>query len=338
MPGWNFADVWETVAQQVPDAPAQVHGDRRISWGDFDRRANGVAQALLDAGLAEQDKVAQYLYNGPEYLESVFATFKAGLAPINTNYRYLDDELVYLLDNSDAEALLFHGALAERVAKVRDRAPKVQAWIQVDHTEVRAPFEFFVFGGEEQDSLRRAMLELNRAIQETHARHTRLDAAKGRRPHAGRPRAGPGGDRGRRMRRGRGHRAADAGPGGAQRRVRQPGAHLGQRMEQRQCVGARSRRRFLEGLEAARRAAQQKLNVSVYAVATIRTGRKTGPRSVRSRARASPTTTTSTAATASTRRLSHRPRAISGSTSHPYERSKKVALVRSQPGALVTVR
>ena len=108
MPGWNFADVWEIVAQQVPDAPAQVHGDRRITWAEFDRRANGIASALLAAGVEEQDKVAQYLYNGVEYLESVFGAFKAGLAPINTNYRYLDDELVYLWDNGDVVAVVFH--------------------------------------------------------------------------------------------------------------------------------------------------------------------------------------------------------------------------------------
>src|SRR5690606_2640357 len=51
MSGWNFAEIWETVAQQVPDAQAQVQGDRRYTWAEFDRRANGVAQALLDAGV-----------------------------------------------------------------------------------------------------------------------------------------------------------------------------------------------------------------------------------------------------------------------------------------------
>ena len=132
MPGWNFADVWEIVAQQVPDAPAQVQGDRRISWAETDRRANGVAQALLDAGVEEQDKVAQYLYNGPEYLESVFATFKAGLAPINTNYRYLDDELLYLWDNGDVVAVVFHGTFAERIDGIRDRLPLVRLWLWVD--------------------------------------------------------------------------------------------------------------------------------------------------------------------------------------------------------------
>jgi len=132
MPGWNFADVWEIVAQQVPDAPAQIQGDRRVSWADFDRRANGVAQALLDAGVEEQDKVAQYLYNGPEYLESVFASFKAGLAPVNTNYRYLDDELVYLWENGDVVAVVFHGSFTERIEGLRDRLPLVKVWLWVD--------------------------------------------------------------------------------------------------------------------------------------------------------------------------------------------------------------
>ena len=132
MPGWNFADVWETVAQQVPDAPALVHGDRRISWADFDRRANGVARTLLDRGAQEQDKVAQYLYNGTEYLESMFATFKAGMAPINTNYRYLDDELVYLWDNGDVVAVVFHGTFADRIEGIRDRVPRVTTWLWVD--------------------------------------------------------------------------------------------------------------------------------------------------------------------------------------------------------------
>ncbi|MFZ6004834.1 MAG: acyl-CoA synthetase [Actinomycetota bacterium] len=139
MPGWNFADVWETVAEQIPDAEAQVQGDRRIKWSDFDSRANGVAQALLDAGVAEQDKVAQYLYNCPEYLESMFATFKAGLAPINTNYRYLDDELVYLWDNGDVVAVIFHGSFSERIEGIRARVPRVRLWLWVDDGEGSCP-------------------------------------------------------------------------------------------------------------------------------------------------------------------------------------------------------
>ena len=109
MIGWNFAELWERVADRFPDAPAQVQGDRRFTWRELDTRADGIARHLLDGGAVHQDKVALYLYNGPEYLEATFAAFKAGLVPVNTNYRYLDDELVYLWDNADAVAVVFHG-------------------------------------------------------------------------------------------------------------------------------------------------------------------------------------------------------------------------------------
>jgi acyl-CoA synthetase (AMP-forming)/AMP-acid ligase II len=131
--GWNFADLWETVATQIPDALAQQQGPRAHTWAEFNRRANGVAAAMLAVdGAAEQDKVAQYLYNSPEYLESVFAAFKAGFAVVNTNYRYAADELVYLWGNADATVVVFHGTFAEQCAAVRDRVPLVQTWLWVD--------------------------------------------------------------------------------------------------------------------------------------------------------------------------------------------------------------
>ena len=132
MTGWNYAELWETVASQIPDSPAQIQGDRVVTWREFDQRSNGVAHHLLRAGVAEQDKVAQYLYNCPEYLESVFAAFKAGLAPVNTNYRYTDDELVYLWDNADAAAVVFHGTFAETIERIRDKTTKVRVWLWVD--------------------------------------------------------------------------------------------------------------------------------------------------------------------------------------------------------------
>ena len=98
------------------------------------------------AGLRPGSKVASYLYNSNEYTEGVFATFKLRGIPVNVNYRYLEDELAYLIENSDAEALLFHGELGDRVAKIRDRAPSVKLWIQVDDG---APRHDFAVGYEE---------------------------------------------------------------------------------------------------------------------------------------------------------------------------------------------
>ena len=132
MPAWNFATMWEIVADVLPDAPAVIQGDRVVTWSEFDHRADGVAATLLERGAGPQDKVAQYLYNCPEYLESMFAAFKAGLVPVNTNYRYADDELVYLWDNADAVCVVFHGAFGDRVDAIRDRLPKVATWLWVD--------------------------------------------------------------------------------------------------------------------------------------------------------------------------------------------------------------
>jgi fatty-acyl-CoA synthase len=76
--------------------------------------------------------VAHYLTNCPEYLESTFAILKAGLVPVNTNYRYGDDELVYLWENSDASCVIFHGSFSERVDRLRGRLPGVRSWLWVD--------------------------------------------------------------------------------------------------------------------------------------------------------------------------------------------------------------
>jgi fatty-acyl-CoA synthase len=131
MPGWNFADAFEVVAEALPDATAQVHGDRRYSWKEFDRRSDGVALALIEDGAQQQDKVALYVHNGPEYMEACTGAWKAGLAPVNTNYRYTADELAYLWDNADAVAVVFHGTFTETIEGVRDRVP-VRTWLWVD--------------------------------------------------------------------------------------------------------------------------------------------------------------------------------------------------------------
>jgi acyl-CoA synthetase (AMP-forming)/AMP-acid ligase II len=126
----QFADVWEIVAAKLPDAPALVHGDRRIDWGEFNRRADGLARFLLDAGLSGQEKVAQFLHNGPEYLESAFAFFKTGLVSVNANF--LDDDLVHVLNNSDTVAVVFHARLLGKLESIRAHVPGVRTWLCVE--------------------------------------------------------------------------------------------------------------------------------------------------------------------------------------------------------------
>ena len=137
--GWNLAEIWEHNADRFPEAIAQVQGDRTYTWAEFDRRADGIAATLLAAGAQRQDKVAQYMYNCPEYLESMFGLYKAGLVPVNTNYRYSDDELAYLWTNSDAVAVIFHATFAEHCDHMRARVPNVHTWICVDDGHGECP-------------------------------------------------------------------------------------------------------------------------------------------------------------------------------------------------------
>lgn len=127
----QFATIWESIADSIGDSPAVTQGTVTRTWTEYDQRAARIASALVDAGLQPQSKVGLYLYNSNEYLEAQFATFKFRGVPVNVNYRYLDEELLYLLDNSDAEALFFHSSLGDRVARVVDRLPKLKLLVEV---------------------------------------------------------------------------------------------------------------------------------------------------------------------------------------------------------------
>ncbi len=128
----HYATIWESIADTIPESTAVVHGDTIRTWAEYDDRAARLAAAYAAAGLGHDSKIGLYMYNGNEYLEAQYGAFKVRGVPINVNYRYLDDELWYLLDNADAEALVFHSSLAERVGQVIDRLPKLKLLIEVD--------------------------------------------------------------------------------------------------------------------------------------------------------------------------------------------------------------
>ena len=128
----SLAVVWETIAEQFPDAPAQVQGARAFTWAQFDRRADGIAQTLLDRRASQEDRVAQYLRNSPEYLEVAHAALKIGIPAVNSNYRYKGDELRYLWEDADVTAVVFHGSFTGTAAQLRPRLPQIRQWVHVN--------------------------------------------------------------------------------------------------------------------------------------------------------------------------------------------------------------
>ncbi len=141
---FNLAAISEAIAAAIPERECIVFGERRLSWAAFTERTRRLANYLSGHGLgcrqerdrlenfeSGQDHLGIYLYNGNEYLEGMIGSYKARVAPFNVNYRYVDDELVYLLKDADARALLYHARFAPNVARIRSQLPKLEALIQV---------------------------------------------------------------------------------------------------------------------------------------------------------------------------------------------------------------
>lgn len=130
---WNYGDILEAVEQITPqEQPAFIHEDRVINWGQFTQRTNNLARNLLNNGVAPGDKIAFYLRNCPEYPEGIAAGFKAGLTHVNVNYRYIEHELIYLLDNSDASVVVYQSEFQHYVDDIREQLPNVKHWLDVD--------------------------------------------------------------------------------------------------------------------------------------------------------------------------------------------------------------
>jgi acyl-CoA synthetase (AMP-forming)/AMP-acid ligase II len=141
---FNLPDVFDTVAGVHPDRECLVWGDTRLTFAQMADRSRRLAAYLAAKGLGAhrerdglgghesgQDHLGIYLYNGNEYLEAMLGGFRARVAPFNVNYRYVADELHYLLDNADCRALVYHAAFAPTLAEVRDRLPRLEVLMQV---------------------------------------------------------------------------------------------------------------------------------------------------------------------------------------------------------------
>lgn len=148
---FNFGDMLDVVEANVPaDAPAFIHGDRRITWGEASRLSNTLARALISGGASPRESIAIYMRNAPEYALTLSAAFKARLAPVNVNYRYTDAELRYLLHDSDARIVVYSAEFRDHVAAIRAELPLVTRWIEVSDGTPPADFaeDFYGLAGD----------------------------------------------------------------------------------------------------------------------------------------------------------------------------------------------
>ena len=124
--GWNFGDLFDAAAASVPAGrPALIHGDMTLGWAELDRRTNRAARALLARGLQPGDRVAVMARNHPAFIEAVMAALKARMVYLTINYRYVADEVAYILADSGAAALCVQPEFAPAVAGARANLPSL---------------------------------------------------------------------------------------------------------------------------------------------------------------------------------------------------------------------
>lgn len=136
-PVLNLADLWELVVDQpgIADRVALVVDDHVSTYADLEARSNQLAARLSGAGVGPGDHVGCYLYNGPEYMETMIAAFKLRAVPINVNYRYVADELRYICDDAGLVAIIYDAKFEDRLAAIRDELPKLELALSTDDYE-----------------------------------------------------------------------------------------------------------------------------------------------------------------------------------------------------------
>ncbi|MPY57717.1 acyl-CoA synthetase [Streptomyces spongiae] len=143
---YNLADLFESVVDVVPDREALVYIDhpgtgaeRRLTYAELDAAANRIGHHLIDSGIRPGEHVGLHLYNGIEYLQTALGCLKARAVPVNVNYRYVEDELVYLYRDADLVGLVFDAEFTERVAAALPQASALRHLIRVGTPEPDAP-------------------------------------------------------------------------------------------------------------------------------------------------------------------------------------------------------
>ena len=129
---WNFGDILDAIEPVLPpDAPALIHGERVVSWGELSRRSNNLARALIARGAQPGDKIAFYMRNRPEYMETLAAAFKARLVHVNVNYRYTADEVFYIFDNSDAQTVVYGSEFRDIITQIQPRLTQAKTFVEI---------------------------------------------------------------------------------------------------------------------------------------------------------------------------------------------------------------
>lgn len=140
---FNLSDLFESVADAVPDRIAIVSEERRLNYRQLDERATRLANYWSGLGIGAGDHIGLQLRNGSEYLEGMLAAYKLKAVAININFNYVAGELEYLYTDADLVALVMHQEFAGKVAPVLPLVPKLKHVLCVSDTAGEGEQNFF---------------------------------------------------------------------------------------------------------------------------------------------------------------------------------------------------
>ena len=129
---FNAADIFEGVVDRVPDREAIVHGSTRLTYKELDARSNKAANALKKLGIKKGSHIGIYAFNCVEWLEIMLGAYKLCAIPININYRYVEEELKYLIDNADLEAIFYHKQFSNKLKNIKSHLPLLKDFICIE--------------------------------------------------------------------------------------------------------------------------------------------------------------------------------------------------------------
>lgn len=129
---FNAADIFEGVVDRIPDREAVILGATRLTYKELDVRANKAANALKNLGIKKGSHIGIYAFNCIEWLEVMLGAYKLCAIPININYRYVEEELKYLIENADMEAVFFHQQFSNKLNNIKNDLPLLKSFISID--------------------------------------------------------------------------------------------------------------------------------------------------------------------------------------------------------------
>jgi acyl-CoA synthetase (AMP-forming)/AMP-acid ligase II len=129
---FNLADLFEAAVDAYPEREYLVADGKRRTYAEMEARANQLAHYLASQGIEAGDHVGIYAYNSVEWVETAWAVFKLRAIWININYRYVEDELRYLLKNADLKALVYQREFSPLVTALLPELPDLRLVLVIE--------------------------------------------------------------------------------------------------------------------------------------------------------------------------------------------------------------